>query len=94
MKDGMGVRALAALLLGLPLTVGLVGVFALAWPGDQQVTALPWMLLAFPVWIAAMSLAFMFRSGLRAWLWLGGATLLCFALLYGLKAVHLIGVQG
>lgn len=86
-------RWLAALLLGLPLTIGIIGVCALAWPGRAEITALPWMLLAFPVWITAMSLAFAFKSGLRAWLWLGGATLAGFGLLYGLKALGWIGVN-
>jgi hypothetical protein len=30
---------------------------------------------------------------LRAWLWLGGATLACFGLLHGLKLMDWIGVQ-
>lgn len=88
----MQAKSWAAALLGLPLTIGLVGLIALAWPGRQEVTALPWMLMVFPVWIGAMSLAFVFRTGRRAWLWLGGATLLCFALLYGLKAAGWIAV--
>jgi hypothetical protein len=90
--EGMWAKSLAAALLGLPLTVGLVGLLALLWPGRQEITALPWMLMAFPVWIGAMSLAFAFKTGLRAWSWLGGATLLCFALLHGLKAMGWIGV--
>ncbi|KAF1686716.1 hypothetical protein B1992_07375 [Pseudoxanthomonas broegbernensis] len=78
-------RSLAAALLGLPLAVGLVGLLALAWPGRLEATTLPWLLLAFPVWIAAMSLAFACRTGLRAWLWLGGATALCFGLIHACK---------
>lgn len=89
----MGARYLAAALLGLPLSVGLIGLFALAWPGAQTVTTLPWVMLAFPVWIAAMTLAFVCKTGLRAWLWLGGATVASFALLYGLKALGWLGVQ-
>jgi hypothetical protein len=86
-------RYLAAALLGLPLTVGLIGLAALAWPGNQEITTLPWIMLAFPLWIAAMTLAFMFKTALRAWLWLGGMTALSFALLYGFKALGWIGVQ-
>ena len=89
----MAARWLAALLLGLPFTVAVVGLCALAWPGPQETTALPWMLMAFPVWIAAMSFAFSGRSGLRACAWLGGTTLLCSALLYGFKALGWLGVQ-
>lgn len=85
-------RWLAASILGLPLTIAVVGLCALAWPGKPDITALPWMLLAFPVWVAVMTLAFVFKSGRRAWLWLGCATLLGFGLLYGLKALGWIGV--
>jgi hypothetical protein len=89
----MWARYLAAAVLGLPLSVGLIGLAALAWPGDQAVTTLPWMMLAFPLWITVMTLAFVFKSPRRAWLWLGGATLASFALLHGLKALGWIGVQ-
>lgn len=89
----MWARYLAAAVLGLPLSVGLIGLAALAWPGDQAVTALPWMMLAFPLWITVMTLAFVFKSAWRAWLWLGGATLASFALLHGLKVLGWIGVQ-
>jgi hypothetical protein len=34
-----------------------------------------------PVWIGVMSASFMFRSGLRAWAWLGGANIAGFAML-------------
>lgn len=89
----MWARYLAAALLGLPLSVGLIGLAALSWPGDQTITTLPWIMLAFPLWVAVMTLAFVFRTALRAWLWLGGMTVLSFALLYGLKALGWIGVQ-
>jgi hypothetical protein len=74
-------KSFAAALLGLPLTVGIIGLLALLGPGDPHRTTLPWLLLSFPVWIGVMSWAFVFRSGLRAWLWMGGATLLCFGLI-------------
>jgi hypothetical protein len=89
----MWARYLAAAVLGLPLSVGLIGLVALAWPGNQEVTTLPGVMMAFPVWIAVMMLAFVFKNALRAWLWLGGATLVCFGLLYGLKLLGWIEVQ-
>lgn len=89
----MWARYLTAAVLGLPLTVAVLGLVALAWPGDPAITALPWMMMTFPVWITAMTLAFTFRSQRRAWWWLVSVTLASFALLYGLKALHLIGVQ-
>jgi hypothetical protein len=89
----MWARYLAAGLLGLPLSVGLIGLVALAWPGDPRITTLPWVMMAFPTWVATMTLAFVFESARRAWLWLGGATLTCFVLLYGLRALGWIGAQ-
>ncbi|KZC15604.1 hypothetical protein RHOFW510R12_00100 [Rhodanobacter sp. FW510-R12] len=88
----MWARCMSAALLGLPLSVGLIGLIALAWPGDPRVTTLPWVMMAFPTWVAMMTLAFVFRSAKRAWLWLGGATAACFVLLYGLQALGWIGV--
>jgi len=85
-------RWLTAIVLGLPLAVGVIGLCVLLWPGPLQVHTLPWLLLVFPLWIGAMSLAFVFRSGARAWWWLGAATLLCHGLLYALKAVGLVQV--
>ncbi len=78
----MWARSLAAALLGLPLTVAIIGLLALLWPGDPTRTTLPWLLLSFPLWIGVMSLAFHARSGPRAWGWMGGLTLLCFGLIH------------
>lgn len=88
----MWARWLAAIVLGLPLAVGVVGLCVLLWPGPLQVHTLPWLLLMFPLWIGAMALAFVFRSGARAWLWLGGATLLCHAAIYALKTAGIVQV--
>jgi hypothetical protein len=85
-------KSLAAALLGLPLTVGIIGLVALLWPGDPHRTTLSWLLVSFPVWIAVMSCTFLFRSGLRAWLWLGGATLLCFVLVHAVKLLGWVGL--
>lgn len=78
-------KSLAAAVLGLPLTVGLIGMVALVWPGDLTRITLPWLLLAFPVWIGVMSLAFLASSGARAWAWMGGCTALSFALIHLIK---------
>jgi ABC-type uncharacterized transport system permease subunit len=85
----MRAKALAAALLGLPLTTALIGLFILSWPGRAEIVTLPWLLMSFPLWIGLMSLAFAARSGLRAWLWMGGATALGYGLLYGLRAFSL-----
>ncbi|MET0267591.1 MAG: hypothetical protein ABW202_18495 [Duganella sp.] len=84
-------KSTAAIFLGLPLAVVLVGLGALL-SHDQTRTTLPWLLMFYLVWVGVMALAFLFRSGLRAWLWLGGATLACYALLHVLKASGLVQV--
>ncbi|MYM96385.1 hypothetical protein [Duganella vulcania] len=84
-------KSTAAACLGLPLAVWVVGLAALL-SGDQARTTLPLLLLFFLVWIGVMAGAFMFRTGLRAWLWMGGATLAGYALLHVLKAGGLVRV--
>ncbi|WP_440224284.1 hypothetical protein ACQQ2N_03465 [Dokdonella sp. MW10] len=81
----MWAKSLAAALLGLPLTAGIIGFVVLLGPGRLETITLPWLLMSFPVWIGVMSLAFVFRTGLRAWLWLGGATFACYALIHVCK---------
>lgn len=84
-------KSTAAAFLGLPLAVLLVGAAALL--SDAQArTTLPWLLLFFLVWLATMTVAFLFRSGLRAWLWMGGLTVAGYAALYLLKAVGLVRI--
>lgn len=87
----MWLKSLAAVFLGAPLAVALVGLLALL-SGNQALTTLPLLLFYFPVWIGVMALAFGFRSGARAWLWLGGATVLGFAALHFLKASGLVRI--
>jgi len=84
-------KSFAAILLGLPLAVALVGLAALL-SSDQARHTLPWLLVFFPVWIGVMSVAFLLQSGLRAWLWLGGACVLAYAVLYALKASGLVRI--
>jgi hypothetical protein len=44
------------------------------------------------VWIAVMTGTFLFRTGLRAWLWMGGLTVAGYAALHFLKASGLIRI--
>ncbi|HSI48760.1 MAG TPA: hypothetical protein VLA61_10850 [Ideonella sp.] len=81
----MWAKSMAAVLLGMPLAVAVVGLIALLGPGPLALRTLPSLLLFFPVWVVSISLPFWFRSGKAAWAWLGGATLLGFALLWWVK---------
>lgn len=80
-------KASAGLVCGFLLALALSGLFSHYGPGGYpgesgklQVT----MWLMAPLWALVFSFCFLFRNGLRAWAWLGGATLLAFApLLFG-----------
>lgn len=71
-------KSLAGVLLGLGLALALSGLFAFL--GEEGVTAANKfqvvMWLVAPLWSLLLALCFLFRSGLRAWLWLGAANLL------------------
>lgn len=87
----MWAKSFAAVLLAPPLAVALVGLAALLSP-DQGRDTLPVLLMFFPVWMTLMALTYLFRTGLRAWLWMGAATVAGFALLHVLKAAGIVGV--
>lgn len=86
-------KSTAAAVLGLPLSVLLVGFVALL-SNDQKSTTLPLLLLFFLAWISAMTAAFLFKTGLRAWLWMGGAAVIGYTALHFLKASGLMKVAG
>ncbi len=83
-------KSLAAILLGLLISYGVIGIFA--WFGPDNLTETlsneralwrtyfnMWMIA--PIWLLIISFSFMFRSGLRAWLSLGAANLIVYSLL-------------
>ncbi|MGC4028570.1 MAG: hypothetical protein QM696_06850 [Steroidobacteraceae bacterium] len=83
-------KASAATVLGFWLAIGLSGLFASFGPGGLtagtgKVQFNMWMIA--PLWTAVLCACFMFRSGLRAWLWLGAANVLVYALLWGGRAL-------
>ena len=84
-------KSLAAALLGIPLAALLVGVPALL-SSDQHRTTLPLLMLFYLAWVGVMACAFLFRTGLRAWLWMGGVTVTGYCALYLLKAGNMLGV--
>lgn len=84
-------KSTAAAFLGMPLAVMVVGLIALL-SDDQRTTTLPLLLLFFLVWVGAMTIAFLFKTGLRAWLWMGGAVAVGFTALHFLKASGLVRI--
>lgn len=81
-------RALAGALLGFPLSGMLLALLMALSPAQGQGWVIPALILFFPVWVAVMAGSFLFRSGVRAWLVLGGANLLLFGLLTMVRSVH------
>jgi hypothetical protein len=75
-------RCLAGVLLGLPLSMALVGLVVWCWPGSSQGVVIPALLAFFPVYTAVMVAAYLFGSARRAWGWLAVANLAAFALLW------------
>lgn len=80
-------KSLAGALLGFGLAVALAGLFAWAGPGGpdapNKYQFVMWLVA--PIWLGAASFCFLFRSGLCAWLWLGGANLLAHGGLYACR---------
>lgn len=79
-------KALAGLVLGFALSVGLSGLFAWFGPGglfggSGKTQFTMWMVA--PLWCGILSFCFLFRNGRSAWIKLGVATLLTYALLFG-----------
>lgn len=74
----------AALLPGLSLSFALSGLIALALLGSRlpdsgTVQLVMWSIS--PLWVAIIGTCFLFRTPLRAWLWLGLGNILAFGLL-------------
>jgi len=77
----------AGVLCGLGLAVAVSGLFAWLGPGGlyapNKFQLNMWLMS--PIWLGVISFCFLFRSGLRAWLWLGGANALAFVGLYACR---------
>ncbi|HEV7660899.1 MAG TPA: hypothetical protein VGO55_13755 [Allosphingosinicella sp.] len=70
-------KGLAGLILGFAIGLGLSGLLARTGPGGVE-AAYKYMVAMWavaPVWMLVFALSFLFRSGPRAWLWLGTAAL-------------------
>ena len=84
----MWARALAGLFAGFFLAAAATGLVAWLPPGPWQSAIVPSLIAFIPLWMLAALWAFAFRSGVRAWLWLGTAALAGFGLLWLLRATH------
>lgn len=69
-------RILAALVGGYALAYGFTAFFSVYLPLARPDRVVYASLLCFAVWTAAVIYVFAARSALRAWLWLGGLTLI------------------
>ncbi|GAB2181922.1 hypothetical protein DLREEDagrD3_21450 [Denitratisoma sp. agr-D3] len=79
-------KTLAGLLLGFLLAVGCAGIFNwLAADMALGVRGQLAMWLLAPVWLGVLAGVYFFRSGWRAWGWLGAANLLVFGFLAAIR---------
>ncbi|MCH2556848.1 MAG: hypothetical protein MK005_06045 [Alcanivorax sp.] len=84
-------KTLAGGVLGFSLAIALSGLFAWLGPGGigapDKVQFNMW-LVPF-IWMTVFSLVYLFRTGIRAWLWLGAANGLAFlALMLARRALE------
>lgn len=80
-------KTLAGTLLGLALALGASGLFShlnAGMPLSVRGQLAMWMVP--PVWLGTLGGVYFFASGLRAWLWLGGATVLTYGALLALRS--------
>lgn len=77
-------KTLAGGVLGATLALALAGLFAWLGPGgiDAREKAQFVMWSIAPLWMIVFSTVYLFRTGLRALLWLGGANLAAYGLLF------------
>lgn len=81
-------KTCAGAVLGYALAVALSGVIALLTPGgfagEGKVQFTMWMIA--PIWASVLGFVFLFRDSVRAWAWLGLATVVAFGLLWAMKS--------
>lgn len=88
-RDWFG-KASAGVILGFAIALAWTGV--VAWLGPEGLmhssgkTQLNMWLMA-PIWATIVSFCFLFKSTLRAWLWLGLVTFISFGGLFAAKAI-------
>lgn len=74
-------KTLAGTVLGLGLAMAIAGLVAWGTPGGPVATNkfqfVMWLVA--PIWVGVLSFCYLFRNGLRAWVWLGAANVVAFA---------------
>jgi len=81
-------KSLAGVLLGFALAMGASAALAALTAGIPLATRSQLaMWLVPPVWLGIASTVYFFASGLRAWIWLGGACALLYGGLFFAKAI-------
>lgn len=82
-------KTIVGCVLGATLALALGGLFAWLGPGgitaDNKVQFIMWLLS--PLWMLIFSVTFLFRTGLRALLWLAAANLLAYGILLAAQQV-------
>ena len=80
-------KTLAGMVLGATMALGCSGLFsqlsANNIPFSVRGQLAMWMVP--PIWLGVLSGSYFFANGLRAWLWLGGASALIVAVLLALR---------
>ncbi|HTU12812.1 MAG TPA: hypothetical protein VMG08_18120 [Allosphingosinicella sp.] len=81
-------KALAGLLPGLAIAIGVSGLLVWAGPGAPEAPGkyMVAMWAVVLVWMLVLTFCFLFRSGWRAWAWLGGAAILVNAAMVACRA--------
>ncbi|MGF7151997.1 hypothetical protein FHS96_005665 [Sphingomonas zeicaulis] len=88
-RDWLG-KATAAVVLGFTLTLALTCTFCVLFShGDSHFTAQGQlaMWLASPIWCLILGLCFLFRSSVRAWIWLATANHVAWTICAGARLV-------
>lgn len=74
-------KSIAGVTLGFTLAIGCSGLLLAALSGlPPPLRAQFAMWLVVPLWFALLAACYALRSGMRAWLWLGGGNLIVFGL--------------
>jgi hypothetical protein len=85
----MKLRLCAAVVLSLPLSIALAGALAWVMPGGWHRSAIPAMVLFFPLWIGMLCSAFVLPTTTRVVATLGAGNVAAFALLFAARAMQL-----